>query len=532
MFDYKKHSRNIILGFIFSTIIIFGIYLALIYLYRPLYIPAEYGVQSTVDIKLDLYGQRDKSKNTIFITAGSNGIYGINTPVINEAINYEYNVLNFAIHAGMPIQFYYNLVGEIAQKGDVILLPIEHHYIMHSNELTDWHYKQFSTWARDRRYILPSNMRYDLLIKNITSYWTRFKNINKQLPLLDKVELYSHIGDDVLSTLTYGPFGYDLLSSGDYLIDLPNNKQKDGSYLNVDAVSEDFITDFKAFKSEMDSKGVQVYIAYAVSQRHDKFDYANRDVEEQFIKFKELFANMGVDVIGNPEFYNMDVKYFFDTEYHLNATGSILRSLILADEINTFVLNNPPAYKQGEEAEYFKNKEVEAEQYVQMLREKQALVDAGRREKERSIKIDKLIIMSVNNKLFVGELVDNYALFESGWSGQEDWGRWTDGTNAELTIKVTSDVKGVKLRSNMFMPGDSTFDLNILVNGTQVLSESYTQPVSEINIPLPQEVINNLANNNIINIELQMPNVASPKELGLSEDSRKLGIGLKEFEIY
>ncbi len=142
-------------------------------------------------------------------------------------------------------------------------------------------------------------------------------------------------------------------------------------------------------------------------------------------------------------------------------------------------------------------------------------------------------LISNNYSLNTGNYFHEIVLFDAGWSAQEDWGRWTDSANASLVMKVAPGVKGVKLVvSHMFIPANETLDMTILVNGIEVLSESYTQPISEIDIPLPQEVVNNLANDNIINIELQMPNVKSPKELGLSDDSRKLGVGLKEVKIY
>jgi hypothetical protein len=112
------------------------------------------------------------------------------------------------------------------------------------------------------------------------------------------------------------------------------------------------------------------------------------------------------------------------------------------------------------------------------------------------------------------------------WGQNEDWGVWSTGVDPQLALFMPSG-----------KPKTLTLDLRAFIQSKH--------PTQQVNISLngePQKTVtlNKLDNNQIelsipssaygkewINLSFNLPQAISPKELGMSEDTRKLGIGLK-----
>ena len=106
----------------------------------------------------------------------------------------------------------------------------------------------------------------------------------------------------------------------------------------------------------------------------------------------------------------------------------------------------------------------------------------------------------------------------------EPWGRWTAGARAVLQCSKT-------------LP--STFQLKLQTTGGFGPNEGVPIFVSagsiqqELTVSGPNELamLGFEGSVNVDRIEFVIPNPTSPKELGLSEDRRKLGLGLVSMAI-
>lgn len=107
-----------------------------------------------------------------------------------------------------------------------------------------------------------------------------------------------------------------------------------------------------------------------------------------------------------------------------------------------------------------------------------------------------------------------------GLSGAEPWGRWTDASTVSFTFK-----ENLPENFHLLLMANGSFGPNtgkdFLVHvGSQ--SKTFAGPAGPQFIQLE---FNNVPSD-IKDIVIQVPNAQSPKDLGIGEDARKLGLGL------
>ncbi|WP_152639890.1 sulfotransferase domain-containing protein [Sphingobium bisphenolivorans] len=116
-----------------------------------------------------------------------------------------------------------------------------------------------------------------------------------------------------------------------------------------------------------------------------------------------------------------------------------------------------------------------------------------------------------------------------GFSFSEDWGVWTDGSSAHLELRYLPTIHSIRLEILLFLgpslQGENPQGKGYLeINGVEVMHfPTLCSPVSEILI-----VHNIIPDEGFINIDFHFFNLKSPKELEISDDDRKLGLGLRQ----
>lgn len=107
-----------------------------------------------------------------------------------------------------------------------------------------------------------------------------------------------------------------------------------------------------------------------------------------------------------------------------------------------------------------------------------------------------------------------------GFSQIEEFATWTDGEKVDMQFHFESgfdsNVKGIIHVVNVMSPSQNVI---VFVNGSMKKREIIrSNGILEYDCYIPS--------NGIVKIELLLPNAASPYNLGLSQDRRKLGIGI------
>lgn len=119
----------------------------------------------------------------------------------------------------------------------------------------------------------------------------------------------------------------------------------------------------------------------------------------------------------------------------------------------------------------------------------------------------------------------------TGFSPPESHGRWSDGETASYKCRVPRRgwlPKKAVLEVMAFAPNDHKQIIIASANkGAEVtITLDATNPQQRLEIPL-----NELISSKELSIELKIPHAKSPKEFGISGDSRKLGISLSKITL-
>jgi hypothetical protein len=128
--------------------------------------------------------------------------------------------------------------------------------------------------------------------------------------------------------------------------------------------------------------------------------------------------------------------------------------------------------------------------------------------------------------LFSQKIVNDAKYIKEGWSGQESWGRWSNGRRSQLILPLPIEPIGtLKISANAFITkAHPNLELQVLVNGLPdkiySLNKAENNDIA-VTIPPSARLLPYLT------IDLIFTNPMSPKELGMGTDDRKLGIGIK-----
>ena len=121
---------------------------------------------------------------------------------------------------------------------------------------------------------------------------------------------------------------------------------------------------------------------------------------------------------------------------------------------------------------------------------------------------------------------------EDGWSvGPDNGGTWTASDKATLNFKYEKEFEDGLVMSldliSFVNDKNPKIDLTLKANGVQVGSFNFNQasPGGEIKVNIDSKTLK--VNPGILLLEFDVPNSISPKEIGLNEDIRDLGIFLK-----
>ena len=146
--------------------------------------------------------------------------------------------------------------------------------------------------------------------------------------------------------------------------------------------------------------------------------------------------------------------------------------------------------------------------------------------------LDKSIVEAIpllNGNIRPGDSTGSANLFRSGWSVLEPWGRWTDGNEASIAIRLGDDVKRpiIDLTLQPFAPHEHAQRVTVIVDGKQITSQTLTA-TAVVSIPILDL---DSERHRTIAITLVLPDAISPEQAGLSADTRKLGVGLLEISL-
>ncbi len=117
----------------------------------------------------------------------------------------------------------------------------------------------------------------------------------------------------------------------------------------------------------------------------------------------------------------------------------------------------------------------------------------------------------------------------SGFSAQEEWGRWTDGKVAEVACSLPREAAKrpgkIKLYAGGYSGKGANRDVAISINGKKAGAYSFSGQRSEVEVEIPG------GRDPELRITFDIKHPASPFSDGLSSDRRNLGLGFVRMQF-
>ncbi|MCK9467343.1 MAG: hypothetical protein M0P94_03365 [Candidatus Absconditabacterales bacterium] len=117
----------------------------------------------------------------------------------------------------------------------------------------------------------------------------------------------------------------------------------------------------------------------------------------------------------------------------------------------------------------------------------------------------------------------------TGFSDIENWGVWTNNKYSFFKFKINNaknEINNIRIKFNVLTDGRSFQNVIIKINKKEILNLKTKNSLVETEV----RVKDTIKNENLFEIELE--NIFSPKEIGLNDDNRKLGIAINYIEFY
>ena len=131
---------------------------------------------------------------------------------------------------------------------------------------------------------------------------------------------------------------------------------------------------------------------------------------------------------------------------------------------------------------------------------------------------------SLGEKIRFSNLYSLDKISRKGWYAQEDWGMWSEYPLCELGFLLNEEPKDdliVELELNAF---NNLKKVEFYVNENFISTITVKNSVSTYKVKIPHEF---MYNSKFVNLSFKITDeLLSPKDLGMSEDIRKLGIGI------
>lgn len=148
--------------------------------------------------------------------------------------------------------------------------------------------------------------------------------------------------------------------------------------------------------------------------------------------------------------------------------------------------------------------------------------------KRQGVKLEQKLYGIGNTQKFSSSDMKN-SYVKTGWSTPEVWGIWSEGNESELFFTLKERLKkdiNITLEMSAFNVGKN---VDIYINGNYLDSSFFSVEKGYYNFFVPRDMVKEDSLDLVFKIKDVL---VSPKGLGISEDPRKLGIGLYSVRIY
>ena len=273
-----------------------------------------------LDEKYDRLNSVEEEK--IVVIGGSSVAFGLDSKRLEEYTGMP--VVNFGLYANLGTKMMLDLSLSGIERGDVVVLAPE----LDPETLSLYFNNESALMALDDDFSMMLRLKPDDFLSCVggmwnfaSDKWSRYVGDNDyQTDGIYRSEHFNSYGDFALvREENIMPFYYDT-----------NNTVR----LNSDILGDDFY-DFcdylNKYIKKCERRGATVYFSYCPINELALDDGSDKASREEFCDLLE--ENIDCEFISYIDDYILDAGYFFDTNFHLNDSGVMLRTIRLAKDI-------------------------------------------------------------------------------------------------------------------------------------------------------------------------------------------------------
>ena len=282
----------------------------------------------------ELYEKYKLLSNTeeekIVVIGGSSAAFGLDSAMISEHLSME--VVNFGLYANLGTKLMMDLSKSSIGEGDIVVIAPE----LNAQTLSLYFNGETVCQALDGGFEMMKDISFDdygsLLgaLFGFTSSKLGYLS-SGDLPITDGAyakENFNEYGDNVFDR------PYNVMSNTQKNISFGYTYDKDDAEYTDYEKFIDYVREYAKFCR---SRGADVLFSFAPMNEAALAESATAESIYSF--YDDLASALGDDVtlISNVNDYIMDEGYFFDSEFHLNNSGVVVRTVRLIDDIKRFL---------------------------------------------------------------------------------------------------------------------------------------------------------------------------------------------------
>lgn len=483
--DKRKHGKPALQGFtylakvfaVFGALVILSAVLTISGKERP---PGPYASVSThyiyyfIERKLQAAQRIHNGGSALALIGGSSSLYSVRAAQIERTLGIP--TFNWGTHAGLGLNYLLFNARRVLKRGDVAILFLEYdHYFVTEPQWTLADY----VIPNDFAYLQSLGAEKALSVTKLLTleeYWQRMIDSMSPRDPLAGAAILESINDN-----------------GDLIVN-HKSEQKDfhrasldkEGVLAVTVTRREQLEIIADFISWCKTHGVQVVTGFPPFL--DNPYYHEEPATSFFATIERFYHELGVPTLGSPHEYFFEKPLFFDTRYHLNAEGAKVMTGKIINHLAGLINSHDKVTFPGP-----------------------ATIESATRNKVLNVDFSAAGYPGFIDKV-------------SGLSVKEDWGRWTEGPHMELYF-----TENLPRRFTLEISINSAFAQNAEKPVTVRIGKIQQKFMASEKDSIVQLVFDLDFDDNLIVVT--PPSPISPAELGLSEDTRRFGIGLKKIRI-
>ena len=317
-----KNKENWIklIALILVVMVPFGVVAGIAAFCPPVYGQTFLGALSP---KFDRLNEIEEPK--IIVIGGSNVAFGLDSALLAEAVGMP--VVNFGLYATLGTKIMMDLSKANVNAGDIVVLTPE----MDEQTLSLYFNAETALQGMESDWrmlpYIPSENRSDLM-GGVYKYVTeKIKYLRSGL--LNPAGVYNRASFDEYGDIVYPRPHNTMLLGYD-----PNMTIE----LTPALFAQEFVDYVNDYTAYCRQQGAMVYFDFPPMNASAMT--ASNTEDSLFAFCSYLYENLDCKVIGNVNDYIIEENYFYDSNFHLNDSGVILRTSLLAHDINR-TLGNP-----------------------------------------------------------------------------------------------------------------------------------------------------------------------------------------------